>query len=164
MEVSGWLLDVYPLHDRMILWVRTDKGRLLRLEDPFRFFIYAAGKRKILERLAEAAVRKGFASGYSWDRKKEFWSGQEIEVLALHISDYDRLPALLRKLPSLEETVSFFNCDLPLSQYYLYCRGLFPLGRCGIEFEDGQLRAVRPLESPWGLEYTTPDLSTMELS
>ena len=85
-------------------------------------------------------------------------------MLALHISDYDRLPALLRKLPSLEETVSFFNCDLPLSQYYLYCRGLFPLGRCGIEFEDGQLRAIRPLESPWDLEYTIPDLSTMELS
>jgi DNA polymerase II len=164
METQGWLLDVYPLHDRMILWVRTDKGRLLRLEDPFRFFVYAAGKRRILERLAEAAVQKDFASGYSWDRKKEFWSGQEIEVLALHISDYDRLPALLRKLPSLEETVSFFNCDLPLSQYYLYCRGLFPLGRCGIELEGGQLRAIRPLESPWDLEYTIPDLSTMELS
>src|SRR4030042_544909 len=100
METQGWLLDVYPLHDRMILWVRTDK-------------------RRILERLAEAAVQKGFAGGYSWDRKKEFWGGQEIEVLALHISDYDRLPALLRKLPALEEAVSFFNCDLPLSQYYL---------------------------------------------
>jgi len=157
-------LDVYPLHDRMILWMRTDKGKPLRLEDPFCFFIYAAGKRRILERLAEAAVRKGFASGHSWDRKKEFWSGQDTEVLALHISDYDRLPALLRKFPSLEETVSFFNCDIPLSQYYLYCRGLFPLGRCGIEFEDGQLLAIRPLESPWGLEYTTPDLSTLELS
>ncbi|MBM4332619.1 MAG: hypothetical protein FJ117_15620 [Deltaproteobacteria bacterium] len=164
METQAWLLDVYPLHDRMILWMRTDKGKPLRLEDPFCFFIYAAGKRRILERLAEAAVRKGFASGHSWDRKKEFWSGQDTEVLALHISDYDRLPALLRKFPSLEETVSFFNCDIPLSQYYLYCRGLFPLGRCGIEFEDGQLLAIRPLESPWGLEYTTPDLSTLELS
>ena len=102
MEVIGWLLDVYPLHDRMILWVRTDQGKLLRLEDPFRFFIYAAGKRGILERLAEAAVRKGFAVGCSWDKRKEFWSGREIEVLALHISDYDRLPGLLRKLPLLE--------------------------------------------------------------
>ncbi len=164
METQGCLLDVYPLHDRMILWVRTEQGKLLRLEDPFRFFIYAAGKRRILERLAEAAVRKGFAGGYSWDKKEEFWSGREIEVLALHISDYGRLPGLLRKLPLLEEAVSFFNCDVPLSQYYLYCRGLFPLGRCGIEFDDGQLRAVRPLESPWSLEYIPPDLSTMELS
>ena len=157
-------MDVYPLHDRMILWMRTEQGKLLRLEDPFRFFIYAAGKRRILERLAEAAVRKGFAGGYSWDKKEEFWSGREVEVLALHISDYDRLPGLLRKLPLLEEAVSFFNCDVPLSQYYLYCRGLFPLGRCGVEFEDERLRAVRPLESPWSLEYIPPDLSTMELS
>ena len=121
-------MDVYPLHDRMILWVRTEEGKLLRLEDPFRFPIYAAGKRRVLERLAEAAVQKGFASNSSWLRKKELWSGEEVEVLALEISDYDRLPRLLRKLPSLEDTVAFFNCDIPLSQYYLYSRGIFSAG------------------------------------
>ncbi|MBP1713209.1 MAG: hypothetical protein H6Q42_1412, partial [Deltaproteobacteria bacterium] len=36
MDLTGWLLDVYPLHDRMILWIRTDRGETLRLEDPFR--------------------------------------------------------------------------------------------------------------------------------
>jgi DNA polymerase-2 len=164
MQAEGWLLDVYPLHDRMILWVRTEEGKLLRLEDPFRFPIYASGKRRVLERLAEAAVQKGFASNSSWLRKKELWSGEEVEVLALEISDYDRLPRLLRKLPSLEDTVSFFNCDIPLSQYYLYNRGIFPLGRCGIAFEEGELREIHALESPWDREYTIPDLSTLELS
>jgi len=164
MYTEGWLLDVYPLHDRMVLWVRADGGKLLRLEDPFRFPLYAAGKRRILERLAETAVQKGFASGYTWEKKKELWSGQEIEVLALMISDYDRLPRLLRKLPFWEDTLSFFNCDLPLGQYYLYSRGIFPLGRCGVEYEEGALRTIHPLESPWDLEYTIPDLPTMELS
>jgi len=164
METAGWLLDVYPLHDRMVLWVRTGEGKLFRLEDSFRFVIYAAGKKGILERLAGAAIQKGFASGHFWDKKKEFWSGQEVEVLALEITDYDRLPGLLRKLPFFEETVSFFNCDIPLSQYYLYSRGLFPLGRCEVEFEEGQVRAARPLDSPWELEYTIPDLATLELS
>lgn len=157
-------MDVYPLHDRMILWVRTEEGKLLRLEDPFRFLIYAIGKRRVLSRMAEAAVQKGFASGHFWDKKKELGRGQEVEVLALMISDYDRLPGLLRKLPSLEETVSFFNCDIPLGQYYLYSRSLFPLGRCEVEFEEGQVRAIRSLESPWDLEYTVPNLATMELS
>ena len=160
----GWLLDVYPLHDRMILWVRTEEGKLLRLEDPFRFPIYAIGKRRVLSRMAEVAVQKGLASGHFWDKKKELASGQEVEVLALMISDYDRLPGLLRKLPSLEEAVSFFNCDIPLSQYYLYSRGLLPLGRCEVEFEESRVRAIRSLESPWDLEYTVPDLPTMELS
>ena len=164
MEFTGWLLDVYPLHDRMILWVRTKEGKLLRFEDPFRFPIYAAGKRRVLEKLAEGAVQKGFATGSFWDRKVEFWSGQEIEVLALEVSDYGRLPALLRKLPSIEETVSFFNCDIPLAQYYLYNRGLFPLGLCGVECEGDRVRNIHPLESPWDLEYAVPDLSVMEIS
>jgi len=164
MEAAGWLLDVYPLHDRMILWVRTDEGKLLRLEDPFRFLIYARGERRILIRMAEAAVQKGFASSYFWDRKKELQSGQEVEVLTLEISDYGRLPGLLRKLPSFEEVVSFFNCDIPLGQYYLYSRGLLPMGRGEVEFEEGQVQAIRALESPWDLGYTVPDLSTMELS
>ena len=164
METQGWLLDVYPLHDRMILWVRTAEGKLLRFEDPYRFPIYAAGNRRILENLGEGAVRKGFAAGHSWGRKVEFWSGEEIEVLALEVSDYDRLPALLRKLPTLEDTVSFFNCDIPLAQYYLYIREIFPMGRCAVEHEGNRVRNIRPLESPWELEYAAPDLSVMELS
>jgi DNA polymerase-2 len=164
MEAEGWLLDVYPLPDRMVLWIRTSEGKALRFEDPFPFPIYAAGQKRTLERLAQAAVRKGFASGYTWEKRREFWSGQEVEVLALQISDYDRLPGLLQKLSSWEETISFYNCDIPLSQYYLYSRGVFPLGRCGVEFEGGRLQAIYPLETPWDLDYTVPDLSTLELS
>ncbi len=164
METEGWLLDIYPLHDHMVLWVRTTDGKLLRLEDPFRFPIYAGGKRRMLERLAVAAVQKQFAGGYSWQTKRELWSGREVEVLALEISDYDRLPGFLRKLPALEDTVSFFNCDIPLGQYYLYSRGIFPLGRCGVEFTGGQLQAIHSLESPWKEDYVIPYLPTLELS
>jgi DNA polymerase-2 len=164
METEGWLLDVYPLHDRMVLWFRTLSGKLLRLEDPFRFPIYVQGKRRILEGLAERAVQESLASGYFWERKREIGSGQEVEVLALEISDYDRLPKLLRKLPLLEEVVDFFNCDIPFSQYYLYLRGLFPLGRCRVESSGDQLRSVQALESPWELEYEIPELGILELS
>jgi DNA polymerase II len=164
MELTGWLLDIYPFHDRVILWIRTDAGRVIRLEDPFRFSIYATGRKAFLERMAEAAVQKKFAGAYSWKEKKELWSGKEIEVLSLEIADYDRLPLLLRKLPALEDTVSFFNCDIPLGQYYLYSRGLFPLGRCEVEYAEGQVLAIRALESPWNENYALPDLAVMEIS
>ena len=164
MDLTGWLLDVYPLHDRMVLWIRTDRGETLRLEDPFRVPIYASGKRSTLNRLAEAAVRRGFAAECSWTEKKELLSGKEIEVLALKIGDYDRLPRFLHRLPALEETVSFFNCDLPLGQYYLYSRGVFPLGRCAAECAGGKLLNIQPLESPWNEAYILPDLAVMEIS
>jgi DNA polymerase-2 len=164
MEAEGWLLDIYPLRDRMILWIRTLKGGSLRLEDPFVFSIHASGKRKALQRLGQRALARGFVTGYSWETKREFWSGQEIEVLALRVSDYDRLPRLRSLLFSWEDSISFFNCDIPLSQYYLYSRGIFPLGRCGVEFEGEQLQRIHPLESPWEPEYALPDLAILELS
>ena len=97
--------------------------------------------------------------------KKELRSGKEIEVLALGIGDYDRLPRFLRQLPALEDTVSFFNCDLPLGQYYLYSRGIFPLGalRRGMRRRK-TAEAIQPLESPWNEAYILPDLSVMEIS
>jgi len=164
MDLTGWLLDVYPLHDRMVLWIRTDRGETLRLEDPFRVPIYASGKRSTLNRLAEAAVRRGFAADYAWTEKAELRSGKVVEVLALRVGDYDRLPRFLRRLPALEETVSFFNCDLPLGQYYLYSRGVFPLGRCAAECAGGKLLNIQPLESPWNEAYILPDLAVMEIS
>jgi len=99
---------------------------------------------------------EGFCRRYLLGQKRRILERPGDRSARLHISDYGRLPGLLRKLPLLEEAVSFFNCDVPLSQYYLYSRGLFPLGRCGVEFEDERLRAVRPLESPWSLEYIPP--------
>ena len=164
MDLTGWLLDVYPLHDRMVLWIRTDRGETLRLEDPFRVPIYASGKRSTLNRLAEAAVRRGFAADYAWTEKTELRSGKVVEVLALRVGDYDRLPRFLHRLPALEETVSFFNCDLPLGQYYLYSRGVFPLGRCAAECAGGKLLNIQPLESPWNEAYILPDLAVMEIS
>lgn len=163
MEANGWLLDVYPLHDRMVLWIRTEEGKLLRLEDRYSFPIYATGQRAVLKHLGEKAVKCGLAKGYSWEEKKDLGSGQKVEVLALSISAYDRLPLFLRRMLFGPGGVSFFNCDLPLSQYYLYLRGIFPLGRCGVEFAGTELIAIYPQESPWAREYMVPDLSTMEL-
>ncbi len=163
MEANGWLLDVYPLHDRMVLWIRTAEGKLLRLEDRYSFPLYSTGPREVLKLLGERAVEDGVAKGYSWEERRDLWRGQNVETLALHIADYDRLPRFLRKIIFCGEKVSFFNCDLPLSQYYLYLRGIFPLGRCGVEFAGPELVAIYPQESPWTREYELPDLTTMEI-
>lgn len=163
MEANGWLLDVYPLHDRMILWIRTAEGKLLRLEDRYSFPLYATGPREVLKLLGEKAVEHGFAKGYGWEERKDLRSGRNVEALALQIGDYDRLPQFLRKIIFLENKISFFNCDLPLGQYYLYLRQIFPLGRCGVEFTGPELIAIYPQESPWTKEYEIPDLPTMEI-
>jgi DNA polymerase II len=59
MHSHGWLFDVYPLQDVMVVWLYQDHGTLLRLEDPFRPTLYARGRPGDLRTPVQAARRSG---------------------------------------------------------------------------------------------------------
>jgi hypothetical protein len=40
MKTTGWLFDLYPLGDHMVLWFITETGARLRLEDDFPYCLY----------------------------------------------------------------------------------------------------------------------------
>lgn len=42
-RLAGWLLDAYPVHDGMALWILDDEGIRCRLLDPYRPSFYLAG-------------------------------------------------------------------------------------------------------------------------
>jgi len=165
METRGWLFDLYPLQSSMILWIREENGSLRRLEDPFRPRFYAQGTKQDLSALVHSFQKRGWTSGYQWTHKKEFWSGEEAEVMEIEMrspDDYARLPKIL---PSWEEKITFFNCDIPLPQVYLYEKVLFPTGRCVAEYENSRLFEIHPdsSESVWLDDGDLPDLRVMEL-
>jgi DNA polymerase-2 len=163
MQSHGWLFDVYPLRDVMVVWLYQDDGRLLRLEDSFRPRLYARGPRDALRRLARAALGTGMCSRCFLTNEQEFWSGEMVSVVALEVVDYTRLPRLVRRLPEFEHRLTFYNCDLPLAQYYLYSRGLFPFGRCAIEHEGETILQIRVCETDAARDYPIPDLRILEL-
>jgi len=46
-KLTGWLLDVYPLQDKIILWIKQDNNNnTLRLEDNWTNSIYVAADNK----------------------------------------------------------------------------------------------------------------------
>lgn len=92
MRSSGWLFDVYPLRDVMVVWLSPDDGTLLRLEDPFRPRLYARGPRDDLRRLARAALRTGLCRRCLLTNEQKLWSGERVSVLAPEVADYGRLP------------------------------------------------------------------------
>jgi len=163
METEGWLFDVYPWQSTMVLWVYGDDGGMLRLEDPYRHHIYARGRREDLEGLLGFLEKRRLLLGFRWTRKQDFWSGQEMDVLDLEMGDYGHLPRLFKLLAGFEDRVTFYNCDIPPAQSYLYEKGLFPTGRCWVEYEDGRILRIEPRCSPWEIEYTLPPLRTMEI-
>ncbi|NWF92840.1 MAG: hypothetical protein HXY46_07970 [Syntrophaceae bacterium] len=149
----------------MILWVKDEEGGLRRLEDPLRPRFSARGKKGDLLDLFHFLERGRRAAGYWWTRKRDLWSGNEVEVMEIELVDseqYDQLPRIL--LP-WEEKMTFYNCDIPLSQTYLYERKIFPTGRCIIEVEGNRIFEIHPdpSESLWLDDGEISDLRTMEL-
>jgi len=165
MEIHGWLFDLYPLESSMILWIKEEDGRLRRFEDPFRPRFYAQGKKSDLFNLFHSLQKGQQAAGYQWTRKKDLWSGDEVEVMEIEILDSEHYARLPRILPQWEEKITFYNCDIPLPQTYLYERKLFPTGRCKVEGEGNRIFEIHPdpSESMWMNDEDIPDLRVMEL-
>src|SRR4030042_1200205 len=113
MQIRGRLFDLYPLESSMILWIKEEDERLRRLEDPFRPRFYAQGKKSDLLDLFHSLQRGQRAAGYQWARKKEFWSGDEVEVMEIEVVDSEHYAQLPIRLGRWEESITFYNCDIP---------------------------------------------------
>ncbi len=165
MELRGRLFDLYPLGSSMILWIKSEDGKLLRLEDPYRPRFYAQGKQGDLLNLFHFLRKQRQAAGYQRAVKREFWSGDEVEVMEIEVADSEHYAQLPRILPRWEEEVTFYNCDIPLPQTYLYERKIFPTGRCIGEVEGNRIFEIRPdpSESVWENDEDLSDLRIMEL-
>jgi DNA polymerase elongation subunit (family B) len=165
MEIRGWLFDLYPLDSSMILWIKEADGAIRRFEEPFQPRFYAQGKEREILNFLHSLSRSGGAIEYQWVRMREFWSGGEVDVMEIELGSpglYVQLPKILSRW---EETITFYNCDVPLPQAYLYGKGLFPTGWCIIEVEGNRIVEIHadPSESVWADDRPLPDLRIMEL-
>jgi DNA polymerase elongation subunit (family B) len=165
MEIHGWLFDLYPLEASMILWIKGEDGRLRRFEDPFRPRFYAQGEKNDLLDLFRSLQEGRRAAGCQWTRKKELWSGDEVEVMEIGVVDSEHYAQLPRILPQWEEGITFYNCDIPLPQTYLYEKKIFPTGRCIVEVEGNRIFEIHPdpSESVWMDDENISDLRVMEI-
>lgn len=163
-RIEGWLFDVDELGPEVALWVYTAEGRRVRLTETFHPPIYVAGGRKQLGSLAYELGSRGIVSKVRWVERREFWSGSLVEVLELHVADSSLMPRLRRLAASRDREFTFYNCDIPAAQHYLYIKRLFPLCRLACEVsEAGDVIEIAALDSPWEIDYELPDLRTVKM-
>ncbi len=157
METNGWLFDLYPLGNRLVLWFITDTGARLRLEDEFPYRFYLGGPPARLSAIARTLQSRGWLSRSYPARGRDLWTGEEIPVLALEVRAYGRLFPLRHWLGTLPAEVACYNCDLDVASYYLYDRRLYPCAWYHLEAgEARRLRRLDPLEEPFALECSLP--------
>ena len=162
--IEGWLFDIDELGPWVTLWVYDDDGRLLRLTDEFHPPVYAHGDRGKLKQLAADMSKRGLIAGAQWVQKREFWSGDEMEVLQLNVSDSSHLSKLREIAAKLDRDVSFYNLDIPTPQYYLYQTKLFPLCRVKACVDArGNVIEINATSSAWEIDRTTTPLRVMRM-
>ncbi len=162
--VSGWLFDLYPMRGGMVLWIVDEAGESHRLTEAFEPVFYATGARRDLLALGRALAADGLARPLGPTRRREFWTGAMIDVLAFALGDPEAQPRLLRRIATFT-AVTFYDCDLPLALQYGHHRKVFPLARVAAAHDDrGRLLDIAARDSPWDLEYEHPPLRRMTLA
>ncbi|MBU4231920.1 MAG: hypothetical protein L6277_04155 [Desulfobacterales bacterium] len=164
MKTTGWLFDLYPLGDRMVLWFITASGQRLRLEDDFPYCLYLGGPQARLQPLARILGQKGWLRRAYLSRGRDLWTGREIPVVALEVKAYGFLPRVRQWLGTLPAEVAAYNCDLDIAAAYLYTRGYWPCAWYELQAEDGRLLHLEPMEDAFALEFSVPPLNTLFLS
>jgi len=164
MQTIGWLFDLYPLGDRMVLWFITESGQRLRLTDDFPYCLYLGGPQARLQSLARALGQKGWLRRAYLSRGRDLWTGREIPVVALEVKAYGFLPRVRAWLGTLPAEVAVYNCDLDIAAAYLYTRGVWPCVWYDLKAEDGRLLHLDPMEDAFALEFSVPPLTTLTLS
>ncbi len=160
-SVSGWLLDLYPLRDRMILWFITSKGDKVRLTDEYCPRIYVRGTHMLQHELERDLRECDWVSGCrSADRFVNLSDLERSRVLEVSISDYEKISFFTDTVHKRSHNeLEVYNADIPLDQYYLYEKRIFPLaqmsvrtGPRGLEFDlkdsvDSREYSIPPLRA-----------------
>jgi DNA polymerase-2 len=161
-HLEGWIFDVYPSSDGMILWVIDDQGHPHRVQYAYAPTLYVAGSRNELEMARQALTRLRVPVTFTPTARQELMSGTQIPVTAVTVPHPLAFPAaarLLARVPGLD----LYNCDILTTRLFFYETGLFPLARCAIDYSDGVARKIALLSRPEDLEYDLPSLVILRL-
>jgi DNA polymerase-2 len=163
METVGWLFEVYPLRDRVVLWFLTREGEALRLEDAFPYTVYLGGNRGQVRQAVQGLEGRRWLNRVYPTRGRDLGSGAEMPVWALELKTYGHLAPLRAWLGRKEGSLAGYNCDLDVAAYYLYRRRLWPCAWYDLEAREGKLVALAPREEQFARDVSLPPLAILGL-
>ena len=126
---QGLLFDVYPLDDKIVLWIKDKKSK--RIEIPWTASLYVASTKSRLERLETNPVVKPLAKKFTRVNKTERASDtKKSKVLQITTKRSSEIINLAKNIERLDTFGRYrlYNVDVPPEQAYLYENDLYPLG------------------------------------
>ena len=159
----GWLFDVYPSGDGMMVWLIDDQSQPHALRDTFTPSFYARGPREELRAVCQ--MLRGHRAPVTLRRTErlDLFLDQPVEVLEIGVRVPGLLPRLFRQTADYRPNLTYYNTDISLPQRYALARGVFPLAYCHVEHQADRIQRIEALDSPWEIDYRLPPLRIMTL-
>ena len=161
--LRGWILDLYPSPEGMVLWLVDETGQAHRLAEPFPMALYVGGASRVLAALEHTLAARYPRLRLARAKRFDIFLDREIEVLEATAPNPIAYRALFRELDEEHPHLAFYNVDLNPALVYGLERGVFPLAYCAAQAEQGRLRSLVAEDSPWSLDYTLPPLRMLTL-
>ena len=155
--ICGWLFDVYPLDDKIILWIKNKT--IHRFEKQWTPSLYVASDTRYqLNKLNKNSKINSLIKNYKWVKKTEKVSDiDESKVLKFTVKKFSDLIRLGKTIEELDKfgVYRLYNVDVPPAQTFMYEHDLFPLGKYNID--DKWI----PQSSIEETDYTLPTFTTI---
>jgi DNA polymerase-2 len=128
---TGWLYDIYPLDDKIILWIKNKK--IQRIEKQWTPSLYVTSENKNkLDKLQHHTKIIPFIKNCNLVNKIEQVSDRkESKVLEITVKFSEDLLKLAKIIEQLDRfgVYRLYNVDVPPEQTFMYEHDIFPLGK-----------------------------------
>jgi DNA polymerase II len=160
-EYTGWLFDLYAHKEGVVLWLVDEEGKLYSFTQPFQITFYAGGPFHRLRQLWRFLKEKPVH--LSRTQRSDLHEGVK-DVLEVNVFNASLFDGLFKEVYQHFPDLRYYDTDIPLILRYAADYGVFPLGLCRIEVEQGwKISGIMPLDTPWELDPRLPDLRILEI-
>ncbi|MFQ5815491.1 MAG: DNA polymerase domain-containing protein [Candidatus Hydrothermarchaeaceae archaeon] len=163
--MRGWILDLYPSHDKMTVWLKDEKGRTTRLIDAFAPVFYVSSEKQHLDDLIGALASSPGVRGFRYDGDKRTIYGERPEnLLRVEATGHREVRRLAARINEMGELSRYrlYDVDIRPELRYLFENGISPMLPLKVE---GTLDGLRyeVMEDKEDLHYPTPSLREAHL-
>ncbi len=165
--MRGWIIDAYPDYgnNEMTVWLKTRRGKVLRLRDAYTPAFYAATARENLGSLLQELRNSSLLREALPENGKRLLSGaQEENLLRVVARGYADIEKLAYRVAVRGELSRYrlYNVDVNLAQRYLVKRDARPMLLTEVKRRAGRLE-YSALEDVEDLSYKPPGLRKVGL-
>ena len=164
MQIEGWILDLYPCPQGMVLWLLTSNQTTHKLIDSsFHPAFYVSIEEPASQHLVHLLTSQFRLECHPVERI-DIWRAKPIPVLEIAVHNPLCFRSAIGVVQRVNREARLYNSNLMLATLYCWEKGAFPLAHVEVNADDqGKIRGLACVDDPWAFDYELPPLRIMQV-